>query len=360
MAIRAIDYIPNCARPCSARQGSLRLHSEDLSDDPIDRSRIGEDGEVRPFQFMIGTRQIVDRATLVRDARVAEATGYSHLCIHDHLLEQLAPVPVLTAVAMATERLRLCPLVFNNDLRHPAVLAQELATLDLLSEGRVVVGIGAGWNEAEYDSIAMRFDPAGVRIDRMMEAVSIIRGLFSEGPFSFNGTHYTIAGLDGQPKPVQRPHPPFLIGGTRQRVLRLAAQQADIVGLDLRQDRDSLPDAFPERMEERIGWVREAAGPRIGQLDLSVLRVLGDVVVTLEPGRAAADLARQMEARTGLTIPPEDVLESPYTLIGSVPDLVAKIRRARERWGINSYLVGWFDDRDIAAFAPVIEQLAGT
>ena len=309
---------------------------------------------------MIGTRQVVDRTTLVRDAKVAEAVGYSHLCIHDHLLEQLAPVPLLTAVAMATERLRLCPLVFNNDFRHPAVLAQELATLDLLSEGRIIVGIGAGWNEPEYDSIGIRFDPAGIRIDRMMETVAIIRGLFADGPFSFSGTHYTITELDGQPKPWQRPHPPFLIGGTRRRVLRLAAQEADIVGMDLRQDRDSLPDAFPARMDERIGWVREAAGSRFGQLDLSVLRVLGDVIVTREPGRAAADLARQMEARTGLTITPADVLESPYTLIGSVPGLVAKIQRARERWGINSYLVGWFDDREIAAFAPVIDRLAGT
>lgn len=309
---------------------------------------------------MIGTRQIVDRASLVRDTQVAEAAGYSHLCIHDHLLEQFAPIPLLTAVAMATERLRLCPLVINNDLRHPAVLAQELATLDVLSEGRVVVGIGAGWNEPEYDSIGMRFDPAGIRIDRMMEAVAIIRGLFADGPFSFSGAHYTIAELDGQPKPVQRPHPPFLIGGTRQRVLRLAAQQADIVGMDLRQDRESLPDAFPARMDERIGWVREAAGSRFGQLDLSVLRVLGDVVVTDQPGRTAKDLARKIEGRTGLTIAPEDVLESPYTLIGSVPDLVAKIRRARERWGINSYLVGWFDDARIADVAPVVEQLAGT
>jgi len=309
---------------------------------------------------MVGTRGIVDRATLVRDARVAESVGYSHLCIHDHLRAQMAPIPVLTAVAMATERLRLCPLVFNNDLRHPAVLAQDLATLDLISEGRMIVGIGAGWNEPEYTSIGLRFDPASVRIDRMMETVAILRGLFAEGAFSFEGAHYTIAELDGQPKPIQQPHPPFLIGGTRQRVLRLAAQEAEIVGLDLRQDRESLPDAFPARMDERIGWVRDAAGPRFGQLDISVLRVLGDIVVTPEPARAAAALARTLEARTGLTIPPDDLVESPYTLIGSVPDLVAKIQRARKRWGVNSYLVGWFDDAGLADIAPVVEQLAGT
>jgi probable F420-dependent oxidoreductase len=309
---------------------------------------------------MIGTRGVLDRATLIRGAQTAESIGYSHLCIHDHLLPQLAPIAVLTAVAMATERLRLCPLVFNNDLRHPAVLAQELTTLDVLSEGRVVFGIGAGWNETEYEALGIPYDAAGIRIDRMLEAVAILRGFFADGPFSFYGTHYTITELDGHPKPVQRPHPPFLIGGTRQRVLRLAAQEADIVGLDLRQDRDSLPDAFPARMDERVGWVRDSAGARLDQLDLSVLRVLGDVVVTSEPGRAAAALARQIEERTGLVIPADDILESPYTLIGSVPDLVAKIRRARERWGINSYLMGWFDDAGLADIAPVVEQLAGT
>lgn len=309
---------------------------------------------------MVGTRSVVVRKTLVADARAAESAGYSHLCIHDHLLTQLAPIPVLTAVAMATERLGLCPLVFNNDLRHPAVLAQELATLDLLSEGRLVVGIGAGWNEPEYDAAGIRFDPPGVRIDRMLEAVAILRGCFADGAFSFEGEHYTITELDAQPKPVQRPHPPFLIGGTRRRVLRVAAMEADIVGLDLRQDRESLPDAFPARMDARIGWVREAAGARFGALDLSVLRVLGDIVVTRDPGRAAASLARTIETRTGLRVTTEDLLESPYTMIGSVPDLVAKIQRARDRWGINSYLVGWFDDTGLADAAPIVEQLAGT
>jgi probable F420-dependent oxidoreductase len=308
---------------------------------------------------MIGTRGVLDRSTLIENIRMAESIGYSHLCIHDHLLPQLAPISVLTAVAMATERMRLCPLVFNNDFRHPAVLAQELATLDVLSEGRVVVGIGAGWNEPEYQALGLPYDRAGIRINRMLEAVEVLRGFFADGPFSFNGTYYTITDLDGQPKPVQQPHPPFLIGGTRERVLRVAAREGDIVGLDLRQDRESMPDAFPARMDERIGWVREAAGSRLDNLDLSVLRALGNIVVTREPGRAAAELAREIEERTGLLIPSDDILESPYTLIGSVPDLVAKIRRARERWGINSYLVGWFDDANLADVAPVVEQLAG-
>ena len=315
---------------------------------------------MKPFRFLVGARGVQGRQTLLESARAAEAVGYSDLTVHDHLTPQLGPVALLTAVAMATERLRLCPLVFNNDLRHPAVLAQELATLDVLSEGRLVVGIGAGWNEPEYRSIGVPFDPPAVRISRMLEAVAIMRSLFGDGPTSFNGRFYTVAELDGQPKPVQRPHPPFLIGGTRERLLRIAAREADIVGIDLRQDRESLGDAFPDRMDERIGWIRDAAGSRFDRLELSVLRLLDGISVTNEPLKVAAEVARGYEARTGLSIDPRDVLESPYSLIGTVPGLVAKLREVRERWGINSILVGWFDEPELPDFAPVVEELAGT
>jgi probable F420-dependent oxidoreductase len=315
---------------------------------------------MKPFRFLIGARGVQDRRTLVEGARAAEAVGYSDLTVHDHLTPQLAPIALLTAVSMATERLRLCPLVFNNDLRHPAVLAQELATLDVLSAGRLVVGIGAGWNEPEYRSIGLSFDPPAVRISRMLEAVAILRGLFGDGPTRFEGRFYTITDLDGQPKPVQRPHPPFLIGGTRERMLRIAAREADIVGMDLRQDRKSLGDAFPARMDERVRWVRHAAGSRFGGLELSILRLLGRITITNEPLKVAADVAHGYEARTGLSIDPRDILESPYSLIGTVPGLVAKLREGRERWGINSLLVGWLDEPDLRDFAPVIERLAGT
>jgi probable F420-dependent oxidoreductase len=315
---------------------------------------------VQPFRFMVATRGILDRSTLIDHARRAEAVGYDAICIHVHLTAQLAPIPVLTAVAMATDRLRLCPLVFNNDLRHPAVLAQELSTLDQLSDGRVIVGIGAGWNGPEYEAIGLPFDRPGTRIDRLEEAIAVLRGSFGDGPFSFEGRFYSIASFDCQPKPLQLPHPPFLVGGTRERVLRLATREADIVGMDLRQDRDSLPDAFPAGMDRRVAWVREEAGERFEKLDLSVLRVLGDLVITDRPLAAARSLAQTLGDRTGLQISAEDVLESPYTLIGSVSDLVAKLRRGRERWGINSILVGWFDDAGLTDLDPVVEQLAGT
>lgn len=314
----------------------------------------------RPFRFMVACRDVVDAKTLTERARWAESIGVSQIAIHDHLAVQHAPIPLLTAVAMATERIRLCPLVLNNDLRHPAVLAQELASLDILSGGRVDVGIGAGWNEPEYRATGLRFDGPGTRIERLTEAIAILRGLFADGPFSYAGWFYTIDALDGQPKPVQRPHPPFLIGGTRERVVRLAAREADIVGLDLRQDGEAILDAFEARTDVRVGWVREEAGDRFGGLDLSVLRLLGDPTITREPLKVAAEVARGLSDRAGLPITAEDVLESPYSLIGTVPELVDKLIRIRQRWGINSFLIGWFDEPRLRDLAPVVEQLAET
>jgi probable F420-dependent oxidoreductase len=313
---------------------------------------------VRPFRFMVGSRDAVDAKTVAERARWAEGVGCSHVAIHDHLALQYAPIPLLTAVAMATERIRLCPLVLNNDLRHPAVLAQELASLDRMSGGRVEVGIGAGWNEPEYRRAGLVYDRAGIRIERMTEAIAVLRGLFADGRFSFDGRYYTITEMDGQPKPVQRPHPPFLIGGTREKVIRIAASEADIVGLDLRQRGEAILDAFEARTDVRIGWIRDAAGERAGRQDINVLRVLGDLTITPEPLKAAAELARRYTEWTGQSITAHDILESPFSLIGTVPDLVDKLRRARERWGINSYLVGWFDEERLRDIVPVIEQLA--
>ena len=203
----------------------------------------------------------------------------------------------------------------------------------------MVAGIGAGWNEPEYAATGMQFNRAGTRIDRMLEAIMIMRGLFADGPFSSRvGLHDTE--MDGGPKPVQKPHPPFLIGGTRERVLRLAAREGDIVGIDLRSGREAIMDAFEARMDVRVGWIRDAAGDRFERLDLNVLRTLGDITITNQPLKVAADLARELAAETGMDISARDVLESPFSLIGSVPELVDKLKGLRQRWGINSVLVG--------------------
>jgi len=314
----------------------------------------------RPFQLMVASRGAPDGRTIAEQARWAESVGFTHVAVHDHLAQRHAVTPLLAAVAMVTERVGLVPLVYNNDLRHPAVLAQELASLDVISGGRVVAGIGAGWNEPEYAATGMRYDPPGTRIDRMLEAIAVMRGLFGDGPFSFSGRFYTITDMDGGPKPVQKPHPPFLIGGTKERLLRLAAREGDIVGIDLRDEGEAVLDAFEARMDVRVGWIRDAAGDRFEQLDLNVLRTLGDLTITNQPLKVAADVARELAAETGMDISARDVLESPFSLIGSVPELVDKLQGLRQRWGINSFLVGWFGDSGLAEFAPVVEQLSGS
>jgi alkanesulfonate monooxygenase SsuD/methylene tetrahydromethanopterin reductase-like flavin-dependent oxidoreductase (luciferase family) len=260
---------------------------------------------------------------------------------------------------MSTERLRLCPLVFNNDLRHPAVLAQELATLDVLSEGRVVVGIGAGWNEPEYRSIDLAFDPPAVRISRMLEAIAILRALFGDGPTNFDGRFYSISELDGQPKPIQRPHPPFLSAGPASECSGSPPARRRSSGWTCA--RTGSRSAMPSPSAWTSGSAGSGTRPGTGSSDWSsACSAARPDQRHDEPLKVAADVARSYEAGTGLAIDPRDVLESPYSLIGSVPDLVAKLREGRERWGINSILVGWFDEPELRDFAPVVEQLAGT
>src|SRR5829696_7127885 len=185
----------------------------------------------RPFTFLADAFDVSSARELGERARAAEALGVTTFILPDHLVPQMAPVPFLATVAALTERLRISAFVHNNDLRHPAVLAQELATLDVLSGGRLDVAIGAGWNETEYRAIGLPFDPIRVRQARLAEAIAVLKGCFGPAAFSFGGEHYTITDYDAYPKPVQQPHVPFFIGGGGRTTLELAAREADIVGL---------------------------------------------------------------------------------------------------------------------------------
>src|SRR6188508_2435952 len=167
-------------------------------------------GGVKPFRFLAEARAVATGRELAETARRAEGIGIDTLVIPDHLIPQLAPIPAMATIAAATERLRVAGFVLNNDLRHPAILAQDLATLDVLSSGRLDVAIGAGWNRPEYEAIGIPFDPTPVRQARLEEAIAVLKGCFADGPFSFTGEHYTITDYDAHPKPVQQPHPPFL------------------------------------------------------------------------------------------------------------------------------------------------------
>src|SRR5688572_19483996 len=213
--------------------------------------------ELRPFRFATGGGTS-DRARLVENARAAESMGYSTYLIADHLQDQAGPVPALATVAAVTSHLRIGTIVFNNDLRHPAVLAQDLATLDLLSEGRLEIGLGAGWNVDEYTRAGLSFDKHAVRFERMRESMAVLKGLLGDGTFSFAGRHYQIHEMDGLPKPWQRPHPPFLIGGGGRKMLEFAAREAQIVGLAPRLPLPAEPDiasCTAAATDEKVEWI---------------------------------------------------------------------------------------------------------
>jgi len=311
-----------------------------------------------PFTFLADAFDVSSARELGEKARAAEELGVTTFALPDHLVGQPAPVPYLAAVAALTERIRISAFVHNNDLRHPAVLAQELATLDVLSEGRLDVAIGAGWNGAEYAAVGLPFDPIRVRQARLAESVAVIKGCFGTGPFSFTGEHYTITDYDGQPKPVQQPHPPFFIGGGGRSTLELAAREAQIVGLAPRILRGGVPDPRSytwAATEEKIGWVRSAAGPRFDELTLNVYPSFWPVTVTDDLAGEAAKVAAAMKERSGIELTVEDVVESPHIFIGSHDRFVEKLTDLRDRLGISSFLVGELDE-----LAPVVQRLAGT
>src|SRR5271165_6612768 len=205
-------------------------------------------------------------------ARRAEYLGYSALLMPDHFGDQLAPVPALAAVAAATTTLRMGALVFCNDYRHPFVLAKEAATLDVLSEGRLELSLGAGWMRSDYDEAGLAYDPPAVRVARFEEAVKVVQGLLrTDGPFNFHGEHYEVLGHTLTPRPVQQPGPPLIIGGGGKRVLTFAAQHADIVSINVNLragtgGAETAADATPERTRTKVGWVKEAAGGRFDDL----------------------------------------------------------------------------------------------
>jgi probable F420-dependent oxidoreductase len=312
---------------------------------------------MRPFRFL-ATIEVVDAAAFSEAVRRAEAVGFDTLVFPDHLVEQLAPVPAMATVAALSERLRISAFVFNNDLRHPAVLGHDLATLDLLSDGRLDVALGAGWNRPEYEAIGLPFDPPGTRVERLIEAVQVLKGYFGDEPFSFEGRHYRITDLDGRPKPVQRPHPPFMIGGGGRRLLSLAAREAQIVGIAPRSGRDGRGDPLSltwEATVEKIGWVREAAGTRFDDLQLNVYPSRVEPRITDHAQAALREAADQIEQRNGVRLTEEQLRRSPHIFIGSVESLTEKIVELRSALGISSIMTGAVDE-----LAPIVERLAGT
>jgi probable F420-dependent oxidoreductase len=278
--------------------------------------------------------------------------------VGDHFYWGVSPLSALMAAADATTTLRIGSYVFNNDLRHPAVLAKEVATLDLLSNGRFECGLGAGWYGPEYAQAGLSFTSPAERRGRLAEAIRIIKGLCGEEPVSLAGPHYTLAGLAGLPKPVQRPHPPLLVGGGGRHMLTLAAQEADIVGLipPMRESRLDWGAGSLTAMERRVDWVRQAAGERFESLELNIL--VFDLAVADDQERGAAEIAPRWKDSPDAHTTAATLLDTTCALVGTVDQIVEEIQRWRERLGVSYVVVN--GAHNLWAFAPVVERLAGT
>lgn len=309
----------------------------------------------RPFRFGLQANGPADPRAWRELAAKAEDLGYATLTMADHFDDDLAPGPALVAAAGATTTLRLGTLVYANDYRHPVVLAKEAATLDLLSDGRLELGMGAGWMTSDYAAAGLDLDPPATRIERLGEAVAVVKGLLAgDAPVHHQGSHYTVDGLVGRPIGPQRPHPPVVIGGGGRRILELAAREADVVGvnINLRKgviDTDAGPDATLDQTEQKLAWIRAAAGDRFADLELQV-RVHLAVVTDDRAGMAEA-------LAGGFGLSSDEALASPHALAGSVDQIVADLLERRDRFGI-SYI--GLSAASIEELAPVVARLAGT
>lgn len=307
----------------------------------------------RPFRFGVQASTAADGDAWVALARAVESLGYSTLTMPDHFGDQLAPIPALMAAAAATETLRVGALVWDNDYKHPVVLAKELATIDVLSGGRLEIGLGAGWMATDYQQSGIPFDSNRVRVDRFEEGLAVIKGALSGELFSFAGEHYTIAGYIGAPKPVQDPRPPILVGGGGKRVLSIAAREADIIGINGTIAAGAVgPDAIAtmtaEAVDAKVALVRSAAGDRIGDIEFNIRAFM--VRVTDDRRTAIQQVADFVQ------VDPALVVESPFALVGTPPEMVDDLLRRRERWGFSYVIVG---ADDVESFAPVVAELAG-
>ena len=312
---------------------------------------------MRPFRFGVSVWQIQSRTDLAEKARKAEAIGYATLTFPDHLTDRIAPIPALIIAAEATNQLRVGTNVLNNDLRHPVLVAREVAAVDLLTGGRFELGLGAGSIRSEYEQVGVDFDRGAVRVERLTEAVNVIKGLLSAERVTFAGQHYRVTGHTIAPLPVQKPHPPILIGGNGTRLLTLAAREADIVGfsgITFRGDGAAPPDLSGWRVsgvDERVRLVREVAGEeRFARIELNAL--VQRVVVTDDRYRAAEELTARWSQ-----LHAEEIFQSPYVLAGTVEQMIEDLQARRERWGMSYFVV---HEPYLDAFAPVVARLAGT
>ena len=312
---------------------------------------------MHPFRFGVQFSKSASGDDYRDTVRRIEDLGYSTVFCPDHFDDQWAPTVALTVAAEATTDLRVATLVYDVDYRHPVVLAKEIATLDLVSNGRVEFGIGAGWMSADYDTAGIPFDKAGIRIDRMVEAIDVVRGLWSGQPLNFQGDHYVVRDMTGAPSPCQPGGPPIIVGGGGKRVLTEAARRADIVGLNASLHAGSVgPEtalsALGERFLERRNWVEEAAGERFSQLELQMNTFMTAVTATTAE---ADEMIEGMAPMFGLS--PDQARTIPMVLAGTVNDVCEQLHHHRELYGTSYWVI---HEGEVDAMAPVVAKMSGT
>jgi probable F420-dependent oxidoreductase len=353
----------NVAPATSPLDDDVALATSPLDDDvalassPLDDDvALASSPLARRFRFGVicsGTTT-PDASAFSETVRKAEALGYSTFFVPDHFVDHpLAPPVALAHAAAITTTLRIGPLVLGNDYKHPVVLAREAATLDLLSGGRLELGLGAGWMTVDYEKSGLPLDRPGTRIARLEESIQVLRGLFAPGEFSFAGDHYTVTGLDGHPKPVQQPVP-LIIGGGGPKILGVAARYAQIVGINanLKAGEPTSPESIASltasATDQKLEWLRAAAGPRFDDLEIQTL--CGFVAVTPD----ATAIHEGMAGHFGVSV--DDVAMAPVALVGTVEEIIERLHARRERWQMSYVVVG---ADAIDAFAPVVAALTG-
>jgi probable F420-dependent oxidoreductase len=320
----------------------------------------------RPFRFGVQSFSATSASEWKGKARRAEELGYSVLSLADHIFgpgpaqeatmhppQELAAVPAMAIAAEATSTLRIACRVFCVDYRHPVMLAKEAATLDLLSEGRMEIGVGAGWLQGEYEAVGIPFERPGLRISKLAEALTVMKQLMAEGQIDFEGEHFKVQGFDGRPKPVQKPHPPIMIGGGAERILSLAGREADIVSFNFNNrsgviGADGVQTSTAELTAQKVEWVKKAAGDRFPQIELEIGAYFTFV------GDQTDAMAEGMGNVFGLS--GEEMRAHPHALFGSVNTICEELERRREVYGISYVTV---NDIQMEDFAPVVERLAG-
>lgn len=318
----------------------------------------------RPFRFAVQSFNADTGAQWTERARRAEALGYSTLFLADHLLgpgpaldktahpvQNLAAIPAMAHAAAVTTTLHVGARVFCIDYHDPLVLIKSAMTIDRLSDGRLELGLGAGWLQEEYAATGIAFDPPRVRIDRLSDVVEGLKAFRAEGPVQVHNDSIHWRDFEGVPKPVSKP--PLMIGGGSPRVLRLAGREADIVSLNFNNrsgmiGADGVRSSSEQETERKLGWIREGAGDRFDALEIEIGAYF--TFVMDDPSQPLAAMAGAF----GYTL--AEMRQHPHALFGSVDTVCEELERRRERFGISYVTVG---DSAMEAFAPVVARLSG-